>query len=208
MAPEQEKLQDELIGKNLAKLRGPWTQARLAQMMATRGFQWTQSTVSAVESGTRSLKFTEAVELAAILGATYFDLLDRNIDELTQIRESAKKALDAEKRVFDALSEFVTWRLDVAARANAHENPLQRLDELRVLSIVERSVPDLIDEYRLDSKSEFTKNSILAEDHAGSNADLGPFMAAHMAALAAEAEWAYGRRPRVAEEPAPATEKP
>jgi len=58
---------DQLIGGNIAVLRGERTQKELAEAMRERGFKWSQSTVWSVESGERSLKFVEAVALAQIL---------------------------------------------------------------------------------------------------------------------------------------------
>jgi hypothetical protein len=64
------------IGRTVALLRGPTTQQEIAAEMRALGHaKWSQATVWAVESGTRPLRLTEAVDLAGLLEVRPEDLL-------------------------------------------------------------------------------------------------------------------------------------
>ncbi|WP_294981724.1 helix-turn-helix domain-containing protein [uncultured Microbacterium sp.] len=78
---------DELIGRNLARLRmnsspaeevggaREWSQTELANRMRELGHKWTQPTVVAVEKGERPLRMSEAIDAARILGVDLYDLV-------------------------------------------------------------------------------------------------------------------------------------
>lgn len=60
---------DQRIGENIAAYRRGRSQEWLAEQMRERGHEkWSQSTVWSVEKGKRPLKFSEALDLAQVLG--------------------------------------------------------------------------------------------------------------------------------------------
>lgn len=65
-------LDDQQIGRNLARLRGDMPQKDLAEAMRDFGFKWSQATVWSVEKGERPLRLTEAGALGAILERSEF----------------------------------------------------------------------------------------------------------------------------------------
>lgn len=67
-------------------------QGELAQKMTDRGHKWAQRTVSMVETGDRTLKLFEAVDLAAILGVTVDELLNNDSTALAAAQERAQVA--------------------------------------------------------------------------------------------------------------------
>lgn len=92
---------DELIGRNLARMRADRPQSEIAAAMRERGYKWSQATVWAVEKGERPLRLTEAADLSKVLdrkshqGATEF------------LASSAEMHLvDAIQRVMISLSSF------------------------------------------------------------------------------------------------------
>jgi transcriptional regulator with XRE-family HTH domain len=62
---------DELIGRNLARMRGDMSQKELAARMKERGWKWSQATVWSVEKGERPLRLAEAEDIKAILGTLW-----------------------------------------------------------------------------------------------------------------------------------------
>lgn len=98
-------MDDEAIGQNIARLRGPLSQVDLAKKMKGKGWKWSQSTVWSVEKGDRPLRLREASDLAEILGTPLESLLVPP-QQLNTLRELAKNttALDME---YDATVEAV-----------------------------------------------------------------------------------------------------
>ncbi len=66
---------DEIIGRNLARLRDSVSQTDLASRMRTRGHKWTQPTVVSIEKGERPLRVSEAMDVSEILGVDLYDLV-------------------------------------------------------------------------------------------------------------------------------------
>lgn len=67
---------DEAIGRNMRRLRGERPQESVAiSMTLLGGGKWDKSMVGKVELAKRSLKLSEAVTLAKILGCTLDDLV-------------------------------------------------------------------------------------------------------------------------------------
>lgn len=72
---------DELFGQRMKTLRDArrMPQQHIANTMTmVYGHRWYQTTVGKIESGTRPVKLTEAVAVAAILGVPLEDLLTEN----------------------------------------------------------------------------------------------------------------------------------
>jgi len=63
---------DARLAENVRKMReqAGMSQAALAEQMRKRGHNWLQQTVGRIESGTQPVRYSEAVALAAILGAS------------------------------------------------------------------------------------------------------------------------------------------
>lgn len=66
---------DELVGENVERLRGDMSQGALAKIMKELGHPWVQSTVSAIESGKRPLKLSEAESMSKALGVDLSELV-------------------------------------------------------------------------------------------------------------------------------------
>ena len=72
---------NQQVGRNVAAIRRSKgiTQAELAQTMSRlKPLSWYQQTVAKVETGSRSLKFLDAVDLARVLDVSTDDLLDQD----------------------------------------------------------------------------------------------------------------------------------
>jgi len=67
---------DEMIGRNLTRVRGDMSQKDLAAGMRDRGHRWSQATVWNVERGERPLRLSEAAVLATMFGVDVSSLLD------------------------------------------------------------------------------------------------------------------------------------
>lgn len=120
---------DELIGGNVARLRGETPQKALAECMRERGHKWSQATVWSVERGDRPLRLTEATSLSEILGVSLGELVyDPGADEQrARLLEAARKrhtALTQMVQAQDAAQEALSsWReaVDNYLQANGPE---------------------------------------------------------------------------------------
>lgn len=106
LAVVEKESADERIGRQVAFLRGvrDVSQTALAEAMKARGHQkWSQSTVWAVEKGTRPLRLTEALDVAYVLGVLVDDLVEPREGEARyqQEIERAKAELEAVRRVVE-----------------------------------------------------------------------------------------------------------
>lgn len=156
---------DKDIGETVARLREQIPQRDIAGRMTKRGFRWTQGTVSSIEKGERSLKFTEAAELAAIFGVPVnmflikvpdADAYVRLRDAIERFTESchtlhfAVRSVLATKRALD-LSRSLAEKVDVADWADEEaKNELQlwikeaqRLSETTVETVAENAKASL-----------------------------------------------------------------
>lgn len=99
---------DDVIGQNLAKLRGSMSQKDLAARMKEREWKWVQSTVASVEKGERPLRLREAADLASILGCAIEDLMNppSAVADLQAIRDSDQEVSAA---FIDACRVMVTY---------------------------------------------------------------------------------------------------
>lgn len=66
---------DEVVGQNVARMRGERTQQEVADAMRAAGYKWSQATVWAVEKGERPLRLTEAEDMVRNLGGQLSDLI-------------------------------------------------------------------------------------------------------------------------------------
>ncbi len=98
---------DELIGANVARLRGDRTQLEVANEMRDLGWRWSQATMWAVEKGERPLRLAESEHLCHVLGI--------KLEELT--RDSVVgEYLDARAKVV-AAKDFIVVYVDKLLKA-------------------------------------------------------------------------------------------
>lgn len=102
------KARNKAIGSNIARLRGQMSQSEVAKAMSERGHSWIQTTVSAVESGERALKLTEAVASGAHVKA-----VQRMLGH-----QSAAMTLDRYADLFDGDLDNVASALDTQVAAS------------------------------------------------------------------------------------------
>lgn len=95
---------DAEVGRTVALCRTTLatSQAELAAQMTARGWSWTQSTVSAIEHGERTLKLAEAHDLADLLEVPLHVLtrppayaqIERHVMDLVRRRDELVVAID------------------------------------------------------------------------------------------------------------------
>lgn len=121
---------DELIGKNLAELRGEISQADIAKAMRERGYKWSQATVWAVERGERPLRLAEADDLRVILGRDSFqgaaEFLAPTqemylVARLTEVVSAQKQFEDAAEKYLEALDDLAMTADSVSDKEGAKE---------------------------------------------------------------------------------------
>jgi transcriptional regulator with XRE-family HTH domain len=122
---------DERLGRNVRLLRerAAVSQRQLAEAMAERGHSWHQQTVGRVEDGARPVRFAEAEDLAAILGApldrlTWASGESRVVEYLNQAASSVTAAHEAVADSVRRLLGAVAAVEDDAARNEGHPSPL------------------------------------------------------------------------------------
>jgi transcriptional regulator with XRE-family HTH domain len=88
-----QRVSDEQIGARIVRLREErgWNQGQLAAALRGSGLNWSQGTLSKVETGSRPVRLAEVPALADVLQIELDDLvdLDRNPDLLSETTRSA-----------------------------------------------------------------------------------------------------------------------
>ncbi len=109
---------EQLVGRQVRLLRQGrgWSQQDVAEKMQAYGYQWSQATVTRLESASRPIRVNELADLARLFGvsATQFldsrardlawddlDALEREIEELTAERREIQEHLDRQKALVD-----------------------------------------------------------------------------------------------------------
>src|SRR5688500_1134787 len=123
---------DELIGRNVARLRGEMPQSELAKAMRERGYKWSQATVWSVEKGERPLRLAEAETLSEILGrktvagaaeflaSTAEMSLVATLERVAAANKNFRQAMSA---YFDALDELAGTADIISEADDAEEVP-------------------------------------------------------------------------------------
>ena len=105
---------EQLVGRQVRLLRQGrgWSQQEVAEKMQAYGYQWSQATVTRLESASRPIRVNELADLARLFGvpATQFldsrardfawddlDALEREIEELTAERREIREHLDRQE---------------------------------------------------------------------------------------------------------------
>jgi transcriptional regulator with XRE-family HTH domain len=98
---------DVEIGRRVREARGSMSQQGLAELMSgPDGPRWYQGTVTAVETGKRPLRFTEAITLADELGISLDSLAGRPSVDEDALRRRAARAEDRLRRAYLALRDI------------------------------------------------------------------------------------------------------
>jgi transcriptional regulator with XRE-family HTH domain len=100
------------------------SQAALAAAMTDRGHRWHQQTVVRAENAARVLPFTEAADLAEVLGTT-LDRLTRPSGE-AQAVESLDAAAHSVKEAHGVIADGVAALLAAVAAVRAHDARYER----------------------------------------------------------------------------------
>ncbi|WP_338856961.1 helix-turn-helix transcriptional regulator [Gordonia hongkongensis] len=76
------RITDEQIGSRIVQLRDQrgWNQGQLAEALRASGLNWSQGTLSKVETGTRPVRLAEVSVLVDVLQAKVDDLIDLDVD--------------------------------------------------------------------------------------------------------------------------------
>lgn len=110
-----ENVNDSQIGERIIRLRElrGWTQGQLAAALRSGGLNWSQGTLSKVESGSRPVRLAETPTIIAVLGASVSDLIGSETFTLTE-QPSRVAELEADqhrlrraiKAAIDSLGEY------------------------------------------------------------------------------------------------------
>lgn len=121
---------EHVIGENLAKYRAFMSQGALADHMRYLGFPWVQSTVSAIESGKRPLRLSEASAVAAIVGISVESLLMQHSDAERMLQNDTDSINHAFQEAVGAL-QHLSWLREVAGQTavRASENTEHELQQ-------------------------------------------------------------------------------
>lgn len=104
---------DEQIGRNLAKLRGDMTQKDLAVAMRARDFKWSQATVWSIEKGERPLRFSEAIALSDLFHRPVERLLAME-DREAEIQDLASRLQRKAREIQDLFVDYDQLRFELA----------------------------------------------------------------------------------------------
>ncbi|WP_396646192.1 helix-turn-helix transcriptional regulator [Microbacterium sp.] len=101
---DKDLTRDQLIGQNIASMRGELSQQALADAMRAQGFDWAQATVWSVEKGKRPVRLAEAEAVARILRVTVEDLL--RVPAMARIIDLDNRLTGVEIRLDEAAREW------------------------------------------------------------------------------------------------------
>ena len=132
---------EQLVGRQVRLLRQGrgWSQQEVAEKMQAYGYQWSQATVTRLESASRPIRINELADLARLFGvpATQFldsrardfawddlDALEREIEELTAERREIREHLDRQEALAE---EAARGRASVAGHLARVDSRLEVL---------------------------------------------------------------------------------
>ncbi len=120
---------EQLVGREVRTLRQGrgWSQQEIADKMRAYGYEWSQATVTRLESATRPIRVNELADLAMLFGVPVvqfldprvqvsawddLDALEREIERLAATQRRIREQLDHQKALAD---EAERGRAEVAA---------------------------------------------------------------------------------------------
>jgi transcriptional regulator with XRE-family HTH domain len=132
---------EQLVGRQVRLLRQGrgWSQQEVAEKMQAYGYQWSQATVTRLESASRPIRVNELADLARLFGVppTQFldsragdfawddlDALEREIEELTAERREIREHLDRQEALAE---EAARGRASVAGHLARVDSRLEVL---------------------------------------------------------------------------------
>ena len=132
---------EQLVGRQVRLLRQGrgWSQQEVAEKMQAYGYQWSQATVTRLESASRPIRVNELADLARLfeVPATQFldsrardfawddlDALEREIEELTAERREIREHLDRQEALAE---EAARGRASVAGHLARVDSRLEVL---------------------------------------------------------------------------------
>ncbi|MFG1844896.1 helix-turn-helix domain-containing protein [Micromonospora carbonacea] len=103
-----------------------WSQQRLTDEMAKRGYPWHQTTVAKVEAGERRLSLGEATVLARVLGSDLESMTTPVVrDTREQLRELRLRELEVlHQRMIDYHERMMSAEVDLASADDMVENAM------------------------------------------------------------------------------------
>ena len=110
-------LTDKELGENIRRLRGDMSQKALAERMTELGVKWSQPTVAAIESGERTLKFTEVTVLSEALRLPLAQFVQPGA--AAEVLQRSRAALMAHDQLRSAIASYENTRLQLAAALDA-----------------------------------------------------------------------------------------
>lgn len=119
------------------------TQTQLADRMAARKWKWSQSTVWAVESGRRPLRYAEAVDICDILDVRVWELEGNGQD--LDVLFLASKYHAAIDNVRDGVRSAAQWQYEMAELFDQFEEPRQLDEEHTLRAISEYTSANLVE---------------------------------------------------------------
>ena len=86
---------EQAVARNLKEMRqaAGLSQARIAELMFSKGQPWHQQTVYKIEAGLRAVRAGEVADLAAVLGVTLTALLSGDCGDAAAGRGAMERAL-------------------------------------------------------------------------------------------------------------------
>lgn len=127
------KERNKIVGANIANLRGTLSQTELAKAMSEMGHGWIQTTVSAVESGARALKFAEAVDIAYLLSVPLSALASEpdRLELENELRRDSNRLWGAYEGAIHAMKDLLQIRSEMGQSAvRRMDNPEVQTQEI------------------------------------------------------------------------------
>lgn len=134
---------EQLVGRQLRLLRQGhgWSQQEVAEKIRPFGYQWSQATVTRLESATRPIRLNELADLALLYGVPIeqflepevqdfawddLDALDREIKRLTAEREGMQAQIEKAESAACASARITAQAVIYRARLDSRLEALKR----------------------------------------------------------------------------------
>jgi transcriptional regulator with XRE-family HTH domain len=142
-APVNIPTPEQLVGRQLRLLRQGrgWSQQEVAEKMRPFGYEWSQATVTRLESATRPIRLNELADLALLYGVPMeqflepevqdfawddLDALDREIKRLTAEREGMQAQIEKAESAARASARITAQAVIYRGRLDSRLEALKR----------------------------------------------------------------------------------